>query len=402
MRFVGWATTQNGQGEGVRYYDDEATYTATDIGYNVNLILYAQWTDENTPTQQGGSSGTTPGTTLQRAYEIAYTAMHKGMYEEVNPGSSTYQYIDSWNGGQYQGNGRDVRFLIQDMTPEICASATALDSETLVLDIRDQTSYHIIKARDGKCWMQDNLALNIVDSNVQNNISPTNTNANNLAISALLHGGRSEGSQYATSGANYHSPGSKSYSVPLIAIEGNCYNSDCVNDPSEGKWTMNSTINNTPGNGYKKIGIYYNGCAISAATYCYGNGSQGGDIAVDKPNTAIDIEYDICPYGWRLPTGGLLPSSGADIDSGEILAIRDAYPTQPIITEKLSLTTSGYIWVERGKAELQTKEGPFPTSTLMNTGDAKTFGMYVGTYGTIMFNTANPLINLTPVRCIAK
>lgn len=38
------------------------------------------------------------GTTLQRAYEIAYTNAHKGMYEEDEPGSNTYHYVDSWNG----------------------------------------------------------------------------------------------------------------------------------------------------------------------------------------------------------------------------------------------------------------------------------------------------------------
>ncbi|MBQ6409681.1 hypothetical protein IJI18_00280, partial [Candidatus Saccharibacteria bacterium] len=69
-------------------------------------------------------------------------------------------------------------------------------------------------------------------------------------------------------------------------------------DPgSFGSGTANITYNFGPG-GYK-IGIYYNYCAASLGSYCYGSGTSAGSSA-----TGNATEADICPFGWRLPTGG--------------------------------------------------------------------------------------------------
>ena len=156
MKFMGWSTTASGTGNGVYYYGDEAVYVSPNPGVNNAVTLYAQWTPNGTPTSTDPAG--VNGTTIQRAYEIAYTAKGKGMWEEITPGSNTYQEITD---GQYQGQGRDVRFLMQDITPEICASATAINSEAYVLDVRDQKSYWIAKLADGNCWMVQNLALDL-------------------------------------------------------------------------------------------------------------------------------------------------------------------------------------------------------------------------------------------------
>ena len=59
------------------------------------------------------------------------------------------------------------------------------------------------------------------------------------------------------------------------------------------------------GLGSGKIGVYYNYCATSAGTYCWGNGSSDtGTPSTDpNPDSYRDIEGDICPAGWHLPTG---------------------------------------------------------------------------------------------------
>lgn len=47
--------------------------------------------------------------------------------------------------------------------------------------------------------------------------------------------------------------------------------------------------------------MYYNYCAASGGSYCYDE-----DAGVDNPDgvtTLQDSKYDICPKGWRLPTG---------------------------------------------------------------------------------------------------
>ena len=55
-----------------------------------------------------------------------------------------------------------------------------------------------------------------------------------------------------------------------------------------------------------KIGVYYNFCAASAGSYCYGDGSYSTNSPTSDPDptTLQDAKEDICPKGWRLPTGG--------------------------------------------------------------------------------------------------
>ena len=232
----------------------------------------------------------TSGVTIQRAYEMAYTAAHKGMYEEITPDSNTFQYIDSWNGVQYQGNGRDVRFLIQDMTPSICNTATVIGSTALVLDIRDQTSYRIVKAADGRCWMQDNLALDVVAN--KNNLDPQNTNASQDAInnyittktSAIEAGWSTEAVSYGRTWQN---------DMPSQPFVNATYKTEVYQDSSDPLKDLARTEE-------WKTGVYYNLCAASVGTYCY-----EWNHDVDKnPNSAIDIDQDVCPAGWRIPTSG--------------------------------------------------------------------------------------------------
>ena len=62
-----------------------------------------------------------------------------------------------------------------------------------------------------------------------------------------------------------------------------------------------------------KFGIYYNLCAASAGSYCY-NSSYN-----PYTNGIVDgVIEDICPKGWRLPTGG---------DSGDFGLLKTYYNT---------------------------------------------------------------------------
>ena len=58
------------------------------------------------------------------------------------------------------------------------------------------------------------------------------------------------------------------------------------------------------GYGSGKIGVYYNYCATSAGTYCWGDDTSYTGSPESDPNTSSyrDIDADICPAGWRLPT----------------------------------------------------------------------------------------------------
>lgn len=134
-------------------------------------------------------------------------------------------------------------------------------------DNRDNERYLIRKLSDGKCWMQDNLNIDI--ASVSLDTLKGNTNATDTDLNYLKNGGGS--GQYATSGVT--SSWSNEYTIPVIDIS-----------------NRNTTVNGY-GSGSRKIGVYYNTCAATAGTFCYAQGSGSGTAS-----------SDICPSGWRLPT----------------------------------------------------------------------------------------------------
>ncbi len=302
--FLGWNTAQNGSGMS---YANEGTYTAISTDYSHNITLYAMWMDTSSGIYNvlhPGGSGLSGGITISRAYEIAYTNAGKGMWERDegdrdNDGDTSeyYQVTD----GVY--HNYDVRWDMQGMTPEICDSVTVLDDSYAAIDIRDFSQYNIAKLQDGRCWMQDNLALDAVET--KNNLSPLNTNAIQAAIDNFIaNSGTAPQDGWATTAISYET-NSSVYNQPRINISSkDVIPSDSLS--TDGRW---------------KVGIYYNYCAASIGTYCY-NSVSGIDT---DTASAIDVKNDICPANWRIPTGGYYNASTAP-DGGEFNALYSAYP----------------------------------------------------------------------------
>ena len=161
-----------------------------------------------------------------------------------------------------------------------------------VIDSRDNTKYHIAKLADGRVWLLDNLALDLTKATVQTKLTSATTNASDTALNYLKNGGRANGEQYPTSGVSKNWTGSYSYSDPLIDVASKDATSVTLNksDP------LASTV---PAVANWKYGVYYNYCAASAGSYCYGNGTSYG-----TPPEGVNATEDICPAGWRMPTGG--------------------------------------------------------------------------------------------------
>ena len=155
----------------------------------------------------------------------------------------------------------------------------------LLADERDNTPYTIGKLADDKCWMLDNLAIDLVSE--KDSLNENNTNASNTTL-GYLKGDTSRdpntdsGGKYATSSVtNWTTTVTDSASVPLVDVT----NKNTI--PTD-------TISIT---GQYKTGGFYNYCAASAGSYCYGNGYSTG-------TSSGDATEDICPKGWRMPTGG--------------------------------------------------------------------------------------------------
>ncbi len=266
--------------------------------------------------EPGGSNAghVYPANSLERAYEIAYVNAGKPMYIEDSSAAIGWRPMTDTD----DVTGKQVRFAIQDIslmfeegdyTKNVCDWATN-NTNAQVVDLRDGTSYLIGKLADSRCWLLDNLALDTTNSSVQANLSSTNTNASDEAIANYINGGNT--------GAH---DGWTTVAVAPFASTASVYDQPRINATYKGTIPqgLDPLAATVLENGWK-VGVYYNYCAATAGTFCY---TQGGGVDRD-PNSAIDAEYDICPAGWRLPTGGAISTTGTTAGGGEFQALLTA------------------------------------------------------------------------------
>ena len=249
-------------------------------------------------------------------------------------------------------------YTIQDMTPGICAT-TDEGSELQVIDVRDEEVYLIGKLKDGRCWLKDNLRLDIADAYVQANLTDETTNATNEALECLMNGGCS--SPYATTAVANISSGFNSYAEPQI-------NTNYIDRVSEDSYDQS---------GQWEVGVYYNYCAITAGSYCYDENSGTGDA-----------EQSVCPANWRMFTGGL---------EGEDAVLYNHYNNYSLFRYALRVPRSG-AYISNGIDSLGTY-GFFVSSTY-RTVHSRVI-LYIGSE-TIRLGLASTRDWGYPLRCIAN
>jgi len=231
---------------------------------------------------------------------------------------------------------------MQEMTSQVCSSSTVGQAKQLK-DNRDNEYYLVAKLDDGECWMLDNLRLG--------GSSPMNLTSSNTNIAS-----------------DYTLPASGTWT----GSSQNSYTASYIDATSK-----DAIATTTYGSGSGKIGNYYNYCAASAGAICTdSNSSNAGS--------------DICPKGWRLPTGG---------STGEYQALSAVYSNNSsYFRSSLSIALSGYF--SSGVANSQGSSGSFWTSTVyshasyMYSLTAETTG--IDTVGYASRNSGRS------IRCIAK
>ncbi len=137
---------------------------------------------------------------------------------------------------------------MQDFKP---CSTIAVGTVGTLTDSRDGEVYNVGKLADGKWWLLDNLRL---DLSTTRNLTATDTNIS----------------------TNWTAPAG-------IASWANVDDAPKIN-------TALKDTTRSYGTGSSKIGVYYNFCAASAGTAC--------------SNYSDSTTSDVCPKGWRIPTGG--------------------------------------------------------------------------------------------------
>ena len=220
-------------------------------------------------------------------------------------------------------------------------------------DNRDEQSYYVAKLADGNIWFLDNLRLDLTNSTTKANTTPATTNASETALNCLT--GRTTGctSPYTTA-ADVDWGSSNSYTAAMSS--------------ATYATTIDSNSDNNWGNGSHMYGVYYNYCAASAGSYCYAsNASPDG----------VNASEDICPAGWRMPTGGTTGEWGA---LNSLINNRTASDFASI-QARLSLPLSDYFL--SGSAMGQGSNGYWWSSTRYSGISMYYFGAYAtGTHAT--------------------
>ncbi len=321
--FNGWNTAANGNGVG---YGDKDTYTAPQTGTAGTITLYAQWIED---TGQGAGYA---GRSLQAAFEQAYVynqgnywdssrnTYKKGLYvphKDPNTGEYDGTYFEATVESDYYGiPARDLRFAMQDISllvdgQNVCERTTAIGTEAYVLDLRDFKSYWIVKLKDGKCWMSQNLDYDIPVSGMTSDDSDLNVSGTAGYTNGYSVDGNGKITYMPIRGTgsieSYVKSTTSPYSSDLGDIYQICTSSSCPD-----------SFSTTPGGLYGThghLGNVYNWTASAAS-----NESSG---LVTSSSSVMGIaENSICPKGWRLPV-----FTGANNDDGvdEPGIIRTAY-----------------------------------------------------------------------------
>ena len=304
----------------------------------------------------------------------------------VNPAPGTFE--DAFAGaGKTKLNNY---YKMQDMTTSIC-NTVSVGNRAELIDTRDNHIYWVGKLPDNRCWLLDNLALDPLASGTT--MSASDTNAPQNAINVFLNGGSPAQSGWSSYRLDYE--GSQSYyDRPRIFIRDKDIIPQGDVDPLKNLALQEGW----------KVGIYYNFCAASVGTYCYSQG-QGVDR---NPSSAIDAEHDVCPAGWRMPTGGPISSTGTNAGGGEFEILSNAFPgdTESVshyvdYLSALRAPLAGYYtW---GNAYQQGISGSIWSSTYADGTLIYQLNYYsTAGEGSVIRNYGNERVTGFAVRCIAK
>ncbi len=163
--------------------------------------------------------------------------------------------------------------FIQNLDSSMCTT-----DAMVVVDNRDNQEYIIQRLADGNCWMMNNLNLGAVD--LTGDLTKRNTNTRDSITAETFNSWKDRPeTDYAPYFMSMTEPGFSTH-----------YGTNDVD-------SVTNTI----------YGMTYNYCATTAGTHC---------TATNEANAT----YDLCPAGWRLPTGG-------DNDSSEFKKLYTAYPS---------------------------------------------------------------------------
>jgi uncharacterized protein (TIGR02145 family) len=156
---------------------------------------------------------------------------------------------------------------MQNFNTTSCA-AMATGSVTALVDNRDNNTYAVTKLADGHCWMMENLRM------VPSSTTFSSANTNNPTANFISEAGSSSSSNTLCNSNNAA-----------------CFNKIQLNTNDINRSLTASYNTNATNVSWYSYGVMYNWYTATAGNGVYelNSGSTSGDI---------------CPNGWRIPTGG--------------------------------------------------------------------------------------------------
>ena len=306
--------------------------TASDCNFTVNSWGY--WMTGQTantylpiPTTETNLVNYTAGATDEDTTDFAFGVRANakqpgGDYETTINFIATANPETTIHSLQYM---QDFNVLVPDEYAAVVESMKEDESYELV-DSRDNKTYNVAKLKGGNVWLQDNLSLDLVNVSLAD--LQGNTNASNETLDKLKNGGGS--SPYTTA---------KVIETSSFGASGDAYTRPKINSSYGGYNKDSEWLYDGANKG--KQGIYYNYCAASAGSYCYASGNPSSD---PDTSTLIDAKEDICPAGWRMPTGGdngeyqnlCTAAWGQSCTNGMDMSYSDAKSIQSVLHAPLS------------------------------------------------------------------
>ena len=253
--------------------------------YHVIPSSYTQIAKQETAT----GSPTDAGASVQTKYKVnvsttqaAGTYTGKVKYTMVHPNDAPAPVPPVTFDDAYAKAGKQKvggYYAMQDMSSSICSAVTFVDdeSETTLIDSRDNKTYTVSKLKDGNCWMTQNLDHDIkTDGTVAYTPTTTDVPATWTPSTATYPTG--------TTTWNFSTTAPESYDPGTLYWSG-----------TPGDSTPVST-----GNSHYHLGNYYNWTAAVAM-------NDSSSYTTDQQ----DANQSICPANWTLPKSGNITTSGS-------------------------------------------------------------------------------------------
>lgn len=317
---------------------------------------------------------------------VVFTAYVNGQNSELGIGDESIDNVSFYH----------IQTM-QQMKPGICAATTTplptateytwdeTDDNTKIprtflTDVRNGKVYIVEKLADGKCWMAQNLELELnntkaltnttTDLNSKSSWTPADSTSNDINVFEGYYCDR-------------YDDGSLSCGF-LETVEGDSSRKhlrDVSYRPPESKRFLNDgvTPSSTPStndgkSNWESVGYYYNWGAATA-----GSGKAMYEAVTDE-NGSISKWYpdndeeryaadSICPKGWRLPNHNY-----DDEENSDIVRLNDVYYDKidsTDIREKLGFIASGFIYPRNADADSEYDD---------ETGEYTYFPVYTDAY----------------------